>query len=312
LVTRPIPVFFVNYAQLLAPDFCLIVCGWLLCRFTALNRPLWQQVETLVYYLLFPVLLLHSILKSPLRVSEAAGLIAAATGAGLCAVALAYSLPRLPWLARKIDLRDHAAGAQIAFRFNSFIVLALAERLAGAQGLLMISILIGVCVPLVNIAAVWPMMREAPHGFVHELVRNPLIVATAAGLAGNMLGLHHLPSWLEPAIERIGAASLALGLMAAGAGLQLELLARGKRLSVALLVIRHAVQPLVAWVLARLLALDTVQTTVLMVFCAAPTASSCYVLAVRMGYNGPYVAGLVTLSTLLGAISLPLALGLVA
>ena len=33
-------------------------------------------------------------------------------------------------------------------------------------------------------------------------------------------------------------------------------------------------------------------------------------MASRMGYNGPYVAGLVTLSTLLGMASLPLALGL--
>jgi hypothetical protein len=34
------------------------------------------------------------------------------------------------------------------------------------------------------------------------------------------------------------------------------------------------------------------------------------VLAARMGYNGPYVAGLVTLSTMLGPASLTLALGL--
>ncbi|MGS0755939.1 AEC family transporter, partial [Roseateles sp. GG27B] len=34
--------------------------------------------------------------------------------------------------------------------------------------------------------------------------------------------------------------------------------------------------------------------------------SSAYVLAARMGGNGPYVAGLVTLSTLLGMLSLPL------
>jgi predicted permease len=33
------------------------------------------------------------------------------------------------------------------------------------------------------------------------------------------------------------------------------------------------------------------------------------VLAARMGYNGAYVAGLVTLSTLLGMVSLPFALG---
>ena len=35
----------------------------------------------------------------------------------------------------------------------------------------------------------------------------------------------------------------------------------------------------------------------------------CYVLAAKMGYDGAYVAGLVTLSTLLGMLSLPFALG---
>jgi predicted permease len=48
---------------------------------------------------------------------------------------------------------------------------------------------------------------------------------------------------------------------------------------------------------------------VLLSFSALPTASSAYVLAARMGYNGAYVAGLVTLSTLLGLVSLPFALG---
>jgi predicted permease len=56
--------------------------------------------------------------------------------------------------------------------------------------------------------------------------------------------------------------------------------------------------------------LTAVQTTVLLSFSALPTASSCYVLAARMGYNGAFVAGLVTLSTLLGMLSLPFALGL--
>ena len=300
----------VNYAQLLVPDFSLILCGYLLCRFTPLNRSVWQPVESLVYYLLFPVLLFQSIVKSPINVGEASGLIAAGLGTGLCGIALAYSLPHLPWLGRHIDRRDHAASAQVAFRFNSFIVLALAERLAGAQGLLMAAVLIGVCVPLFNVAAVWPMARGGRQGFVRELVRNPLIVATATGLAANLLGFR-IPFWMEPTVSRISAASLALGLMAAGAGLQFGLLTRSKLLSTALLSIRHVVQPLIAWGLARLLGLDAAQTAVLMAFCAVSTASTCYVLAARMGHNGAYVAGLVTLSTVLGAVSLPLALGMV-
>ena len=67
----------VNYAQLLLPDFSLILFGYLLCRYTPLNRSIWQPVESLVYYLLFPVLLFQSIVKSPIDVGAASSLMAA-------------------------------------------------------------------------------------------------------------------------------------------------------------------------------------------------------------------------------------------
>lgn len=297
-----------NYAQLLFPDFSLILCGYLVCRYTALNRTVWEQVESLTYYFLFPVLLFHSIVKSPLDLGAASSLIAAGLSLGVSGIALAYALPYLPFIGARIDARAHASSAQIAFRFNSFIALALAERIAGPRGLLLIAVLIGVCVPLFNVGAVWPMARHSNRGFVRELLRNPLIVATATGLVANLLGFR-MPSWLEPTVTRIGAASLALGLMAAGAGMQFGSLARQRTLAVSLLAIRHFLLPLVAWGLAHLFALDSVQTSVLLAFSAMPTASSCYVLAARMGYDGAYVAGLVTLSTLLGVASLPFALG---
>jgi malonate transporter len=298
----------VNFAQLLFPDFSLIVCGYLVCRYTALNRTVWEQVESLVYYFLFPVLLFQSIVRSPLDLGAASSLIAAGLLMGVFGIAMAYALPYLPWLGKRIDRREHAASAQVAFRFNSFIALALAERLAGPQGLLLIAVLIGVCVPLFNVGAVWPMARHAQTGFGRALLRNPLIIGTASGLAANLLGFS-IPPWLEPTVVRIGAASLALGLMAAGAGMQFGSLANGKTLAAAVLAIRHFFMPLAAWALARLFRLDATQTAVLLAFSALPTASSCYVLAARMGYNGAYVAGLVTLSTLLGLVSLPFALG---
>jgi hypothetical protein len=43
---------------------------------------------------------------------------------------LAYVLPHLPWFRSHINAREHAASAQVAFRFNSFIGLALADKLA--------------------------------------------------------------------------------------------------------------------------------------------------------------------------------------
>jgi len=300
----------VNYAQLLLPDFSLILLGFLICRHTFLNRQVWQSVEMLVYYLLFPTLLFQSILKSPIQLDAASGLVGAAIALGALAVAMSYCLPWVPLLGKRIDRRDHAAAAQVGFRFNSYIMLALSDRLLGAQGLLMMAMMIGICVPLFNIAAVWPMTRGSGRGFLGELVRNPLIIATIAGLVCNFAGLS-IPAWIEPVFTRISAASLALGLMAAGAGLQLGELRRNRGLSLSLLAIRHAIQPLLAWLLARLFRLDPPQTLVLILLSASPTAPSAFVLAARMGLNGPYVAGLVTLSTMLGVLSLPFALSLV-
>ncbi|MEQ1660618.1 MAG: AEC family transporter, partial [Hylemonella sp.] len=219
-----------NYAQLLFPDFSLILCGYLVCRYTALNRPVWDQVEILVYYFLFPVLLFHSIVKSPLDLSAASSLIGAGLAMGVSGIALSYALPHLPFIGRHIDARLHAASAQVAFRFNSFIGLALADRLAGPEGLLLLAVLIGFCVPLFNVGAVWPMARHAQRSVGRELLRNPLIIATVSGLIANVLGLR-IPAWADPTLSRIGAASLALGLMAAGAGLRFSSLGQGKVLA---------------------------------------------------------------------------------
>ena len=298
-----------DFARLLFPDFSLIVVGYLVCRFTALGRPVWQSVEALVYFFLFPVLLFQSIVRTPLDPHAAASLMGAGLALGCTGIALAYALPHLPGLKGRIDPREHAAGAQIAFRFNSFIGLALAERLAGAQGLQLIAVLIGVCVPLFNLAAVWPMARHGERGFVGEVVRNPLIIATASGLLANLAGLS-IPPWLAPSVSRIGGASIALGLMAAGAGMHAGALTQGKLLGAGVLTIRHLLLPIAAWLLARAFGLGRPETLVLLIFSALPTSSSSYVLAARMGYNGPYVAALVTLSTMLGVLSLPFALGM--
>jgi predicted permease len=289
-----------SVALLLLPDFLLIVLGFVLCRHTPLNRPLWDGVERLVYHLLFPVLLFHSILRHPMQLGELLPLAAGGLGVVGAGIVLAQLVGRWPG----VDARLHASGAQVAFRFNSYVALALADRLAGTQGLAWMALLMAVCVPLANVGAVWPLARQGGQGFVRELVRNPLIIATVSGLAANLLGLR-LPEIASTTLARLGGAALPLGLMAVGAGLQFGALREGPRLAAALLALRHAVLPLLALGLVLLLPLAPGQRTLLVAFAAMPTASSAYVLAVRMGGHGPYVAGLVTVSTLVGMVALP-------
>lgn len=286
---------------LLLPDLLLIVGGFLLCRYTALDREVWAAAEKLVYYLLFPVLLFNSISQSRLQPGQTLALAGAGLAVLLGGVVLAYALRAWPG----VDARSHASGAQVAFRFNSFVALALAERLQGTQGVAWIALIVAVCVPVANVAAVWPLARHGGQGYLRELARNPLILSTLAGLAANLLGLK-LPAPAAIGLQKIGLAALPLGLMAVGAGLRLGALKDAPRLAAALLAIRHLLLPLWALLLARWLALPAEQALLLLAFAALPTASSAYVLAVRMGGNGPFVAGLITLSTLLGMVVLPL------
>ena len=287
-------------ALLLLPDFALIVLGWLICRHTPLNRPVWDGAERLVYYVLFPALLFNAILRYPLAPGSALPLAAGGLAVVLVGVAAAYALQAWPG----VDTRLHASGAQTAFRFNSYVALAMAERLEGTPGVAWMALIMSVCIPLCNVAAVWPLARHGGQGYLRELARNPLILATVSGLLCNLLGVR-LPALADVTLARMGAAALPLGLMAVGAGLQFGALREGPRLAAALMSIRHALMPAAALALILATTLPRGQRAVLMAFAAMPTASSAYVLAARMGGNGPYTAGLVTLSTLIGMVALP-------
>lgn len=290
-------------ALLLLPDFVLIVCGYLICRHTPLDRSVWDGAERLVYYVLFPALLFGSILRNPLDPGTVAPLAASGVAVVLTGIALALALRWVPG----VDARLHASGAQTAFRFNSYVALALAERLAGTAGVAWTALLVALCVPLCNTAAVWPLARHGGHGFWRELAKNPLILSTGAGLLFNLMGWR-LPELAMTTLGRIGAAALPLGLMAVGAGLRIGALREAPRLAAAFLAIRHAVLPAVGITLVLALELPPAQQAVVVAFAALPTASSAYVLAARMGGHGGFVAGLVTLSTLIGMAGLPLAL----
>jgi malonate transporter and related proteins len=299
----------VNYFQLLIPDFLLILSGYILCHYTALNERIWVPIENLVYFCLFPALLFNSIVKSKIVLSSLLFM-----GCGviitLFAVSLALALPKIPYFHKFIDRHAHAGAAQTAYRFNSFIALSLSERLAGAQGLFLMSMLIAVCVPIVNVFAVWPMAQQSDRNFLKELRKNPLIITTCLALAFNVMGFS-VPSAIEPTLSRVGSSSIVLGLMAAGAGLRLKQLWQDKTLSVSVLGIRHVLNPLICSVLLQFVFLSPTEAQILITFAALPTASSCYVLASRMGYNAAHVAGLVTVSLILGMFSLPLALQLI-
>src|SRR5690606_38863009 len=98
----------------------------------------------------------------------------------------------LAWLAvplLKPERVAHASLAQCAYRFNTYMGLSLSLSLAGKQGQSVMAVIVGCAVPLVNVAAVSGLASGKDNRIFAELVRNPLILATVAGLAVNLSGI---------------------------------------------------------------------------------------------------------------------------
>jgi hypothetical protein len=172
-------------ASLLFPDLALIAIGWLIYRSGRLPAAFWEGTEGLVYYVLFPALLFGSISRATLSAAQAAPMIATAYSALAMGILLSYSAR---WLLRP-DSRQFASGAQCGFRFNSYITLALASRIGEAPGLALAALITGFIVPIANTAAVYPLARHGGGSVWKALVRNPLVLATLAGLLSQILGL---------------------------------------------------------------------------------------------------------------------------
>ena len=293
---------------LLLPDFALILLGFALRRLLQLGDHFWSGVERLVYYVLFPALLFNALLRTRIDWLAAAPLLA--TAASALGSGMLFALAGRAFLA--MTPRTFASVFQCGFRYNSYIGLAVAGKLFGADGIAVMGILVGAMVPPANIAAVWMLARHGEAGLWRELARNPLIAATLAGLLGNAAGVS-LPEPLAQFLGRLGEAAIALGLLAVGAALKLhgrEALGVGRAGTAWLLAVKLVAMPLVAWWVAPRLGLQGLYRDAVLAFAALPTASSAYILAVRMGGDGASTAWLVSASTLAAMLTLPLWLAL--
>jgi len=290
-----------NTALLLLPDFALILLGTAIRRWMHLGDHFWQGVEKLVYFILFPALLINAIVKTRLDLGAAVPLLATAFAAMIGAMLLGL----LPKLFTRLPPLTFASLFQCGYRFNSYIALAVAGMLFGSPGIATMGLLVGTAVPLVNLVSVWMLARHGDSGLWREVARNPLIWGTLAGFLLNLAGFVP-PAPLQAFLGRLADASIALGLITVGAALRLESSPGVRGFSLWLLAVKLLALPVMAVVLGRQFGLSGLNYQVVVLFAALPTASSAYILAMRMGGDGRSVAWLISATTLGSMLTLPL------
>lgn len=286
---------------LILPDFLLMALGLLLVRWSFLPITFFNGAEKLVYYLLFPALLFSSMAKSQLSIQQISTLGLATALVILSGVILSFiALPVL-----KPDRMRHASVAQCAYRFNSYLAFSIAGAIGGEAALSSMAVIAVVAVPLGNIAAVSTLAQQNKSNLFTPLLKNPLIIGTLSGLAWNLAGFN-LPTPIDVTLSRLGSSALAVGLICVGASFSLHALQGSQRLVSWMIATKLLLCPIAALIINAVIPLSPLEQKMLLLFAALPTASTTYVLAVRMGGDGRLVAITMSLCTLIAALSLPL------
>jgi len=126
----------------------------------------------------------------------------------------------------------------------------------------------------------------------------------------NLAGIR-LPDPLHAFNDALGRSSLAIGLLITGAGLAIEGVVRPRPATVIATLFKLVLMPAMAIGIAWAFGLQGTALAVVAICSSVPTASNAYVLARQMGGNAELVAQILTLQTILAAISMPIVLALI-
>jgi malonate transporter len=294
----------------LFPLVMLIALGFILNKYHFLAEGFWSGAERLNYYLLFPALFINTLAFAEIDFGAVQSLLIAMLGVFLIATAGLYGFKFL----HKTPRARFGVHVQSVVRFNSYISLALVAALYQHDGMLILAILLAAGVPVVNIISVLSLTADQHMSFksvLLSLVKNPLIISCLVGITLNILNIH-IWRGLQELLKLLSASSLPLGLICVGAALRFGHMQKDALALLANTVLRLLAMPLLAYGICQLLQLPPLQTQVLVVFFALPTATAAYILTKVLGGDSQLMAKVISVQTVCAALSLPLVVYLVA
>ena len=203
--------------------FTTMAVGYGAKRMLHLEKAAIGRFNTMVFYTLLPLMLFYNIYSSNLR-----------GGAGLQSLALALSvllvLFLLTWaFIKRVEPMNSRRGVMIQASFRSnFLLLGmpLIQELCPGADLAVVSIMLAIVVPCYNALAVVTLETfSRKHINIRHILlgiaKNPLIVASVAGLLANLSGLR-LPDCLENPISQLGASASPVALLLLGAQFEFQ------------------------------------------------------------------------------------------
>jgi predicted permease len=297
----------------IAPIFLLIILGKVLDKTGFLPGSFFKGLNRLVFWLALPALLIHNISQAELELETITRIVIVFSSATLLTMVLAW------FVSGRLSLTPPKTGSFIqgAFRGNgAFIALPVIIYSLGSidpHAEILATVVLAPVVILFNILGVAILAhfsrnrtggRLSAGHIASEMIRNPLLIACLAGIALN-LGEITIPQFIARSLDALGHTALPLVLMSIGASLEIERLRGAASPSLIASLIKVVAAPLFGFILAALFGLSQTERMIAVFYLAAPAAVMSYIMAEEMGNDGPLAGRIVTLSTLLSGITIP-------
>lgn len=294
--------------------FTLILLGSYLRIKSVPSEEYWLYADKLVYWILFPSFLFYKTSTITITSEILSPISQTLLAAMLLSVLVVWAASR--WL--KFDVRACSSIVQASGRHNTFIALAIAEKLFGESGLLIATLATAILVPVTNITIVIALVIILNKGqqqlfkkITNDLIRNPILIAIFSGLIANYLGFNNILI-VHDVVSLLGSATLPVVLLCIGASMRFQEI---KHTLPALLLAstgKFIIFPGIVLIALWLVSVPAEIAIILIIYAATPTAASGFALARQMGGDHKLMASLITNQTLLSFFTLPLTIYLAA
>lgn len=302
---------FFHHLSLSLPLFSLVFVGYALMHFSRLPRSWSEKLSRFVFSVALPAMLFRLMSGlSKLPPVDARVLLAFFGG---CLIV--FVLGRLvAWKAFGLDgVGQSVFALGGVFSNNVMLGLPLAKIILGDAALPSVALVLVfnslILWTLVTVSVEWAkygsFSLKGGAKTVVSVLTNPIVSGI---LAGTLFGLAEfsIPQFIDVPLAMLGQAAAPIALLALGMGLAEYGIRDGWQASLTITAIKLLLQPLVVWVLARLLGLPPMETQVVVLLASIGVGVNVYLMSRQFKVLEASVAGSLVLSTALAALSTPL------
>ena len=306
---------FLNQIALATPLFVLVLLGYALMRLFHWPKAMADHMTRFVFSVALPAMLFRLMSDFSKLPPVDARLLVAFFGGCL----VVFILGRLiAWRVFQLDgVGQSVFALGGVFSNNVMLGLPLAKVALGEAAVPPVALVLVfnalVLWTLVSVPVEWARHGSfSVRGFARAaraVLVNPIVAAILSGTLFGIIGLP-LPALVDQPMAMLAQAATPMALIALGMGLAEYRLRDEWRISLAISAVKLLVQPLVGWLLARLLGLGALETRVVVLLASLAVGVNVYLMSRQFeALEGP-VAGSLILSTALAALTTPLVLTL--